>query len=86
MKAASHSSLTSLPTAQFCPQKAFSKFDTNHKSYLTKTEFKCAFIFLTGFKPSKQDMALAKSTVSADFKMNSTMFDKIMTLYMGQLQ
>ena len=30
-------------------------------------------------------MALAKSTVAADFKMNLTMFDKIMTLYMQQL-
>ena len=35
------------------------------KGYLTKTEFKCAFIFLIGMKPSSKDMELIKSFVTS---------------------
>ena len=37
-------------------EQAFAKYDTERKGFLNKTEFKCAFIFLTGMKPSKSDM------------------------------
>ena len=39
-------------------EQAFVKYDPDGKGFLTKTEFKCAFIFLTGMKPSKSDMDL----------------------------
>ncbi len=29
-------------------EKAFRKYDADQKRYLTKLEFKCAFIYLTG--------------------------------------
>jgi Ca2+-binding EF-hand superfamily protein len=45
--------------------KTFSKYDSQQKGYLTKTEFKCAFIFATGLKPSKQDMQLVKEFLQA---------------------
>ena len=35
------------------------------KGYLTKTEFKCAFIFLIGMKPSSKDMELIKQFVGS---------------------
>ena len=37
-------------------EQAFRKYDNSDKGYLTKLEFKCAFIYLTGMQPSKQDM------------------------------
>lgn len=44
-------------------QRAFHKYDVDRKNYLTKLEFKCAFIYLTGMKPSKQDMQVIKEYV-----------------------
>ena len=41
-------------------ERAFRKYDADQKGYLTKLEFKCAFIFLTGLQPSKQDMQVVK--------------------------
>jgi hypothetical protein len=38
----------------------FDKYDSGRKGFLTKTEFKCAFIFITGLKPSKDDMQVVK--------------------------
>jgi len=48
-------SLSAKPISQtaFDLHKVFAKYDTNQKGYLTKLEFKCAFIFITGLKPSK---------------------------------
>lgn len=40
--------------------KVFAKYDGGNKGFLTKTEFKCAFIFTTGLKPSKQDMQVVR--------------------------
>lgn len=40
----------------FSLQNVFNKYDHEHKGYLTKLEFKCAFIFLTGMKPTKNDI------------------------------
>ena len=40
--------------------RAYRKYDADQKGYLTKLEFKCAFIFLTGLQPSKQDMQVIK--------------------------
>ena len=37
-------------------EHAFTKYDQSGKGFLTKTEFKCAFIFLMGMKPSRRDM------------------------------
>ena len=36
-------------TAQI--EQAFLKYDQEAKGFLSKTQFKCAFIFLTGLKP-----------------------------------
>ena len=36
--------------------QAFARYDAGTKGFLTKTEFKCGFIFLTGMKPSGRDM------------------------------
>jgi Ca2+-binding EF-hand superfamily protein len=41
-------------------ERAFRKYDADQKGYLTKLEFKCAFIFLTGLQPSKQDMQVIR--------------------------
>ncbi len=43
--------------------QSFFKYDADRKHYLTKLEFKCAFIYLTGMKPSKQDMQVIKEYV-----------------------
>ncbi len=44
-------------------ERAFIKYDSESKGYLNKLEFKCAFIFLTGMQPSKQDMQVIKNYV-----------------------
>ena len=44
-------------------EQAFAKYDQTGKGFLTKTEFKCAFIFLTGMKPSKRDMDVVKDFI-----------------------
>jgi hypothetical protein len=38
---------------------AFSKYSDGLNA-LDKTQFKCAFIYLTGFKPTKDDINMAK--------------------------
>ena len=79
-------------------QRAFCKYDADRKNYLTKLEFKCAFIYLTGMKPSKQDMQVIKEYVrscsskqaddseQAEFRVESQEFDKIMALYIKQIE
>ena len=72
-------------------QQAFFKYDADHKQYLTKLEFKCSFIYLTGMKPSKQDMQVIKEYVKSttvlskkdqnEFRIEAQEFDKIMDLY-----
>ena len=58
-----------MDSLQFNSQSAFdfpivfAKYDTSQKGYLTKTEFKCAFIFVTGLKPSKQDMQVVRQFI-----------------------
>ena len=47
-------------------EQAFAKYDGHGKGFLDKTEFKCAFIFLTGFKPSRQDMDAVKEFVGGN--------------------
>ena len=42
-------------------QQAFSKYDGKRKGFLSRLEVKCAFIYLTGFKPGKQDMEIFKN-------------------------
>ena len=44
--------------------KVFNKYDAHEKGFLNKTEFKCAFIFITGLKPSKSDMQVIKQFVT----------------------
>ena len=39
-------------------EQAFARYDSEAVGFLTKTQFKCAFIFLTGMKPSRRDMDL----------------------------
>ena len=54
-------------------EDTFAKYDSQGKGFLDKTEFKCAFIFLTGMKPSKKDMVLVNQFMgfpaSAQFHM-----------------
>ena len=58
--------MNSQKTNQHQCEQAFSKYDSEAKGYLTKTEFKCAFIFLIGMKPSKKDMDLVKQFIGAN--------------------
>ena len=78
-------------------QKAFYKYDADRKQYLTKLEFKCAFIYLTGMKPSKQDMQVIREYVTSCsqsqqdndggiFRVESQEFDKVMGLYINQIE
>lgn len=53
-------------------QQAFFKYSTDHT--LDKTQFKCAFIFLTGCKPSKPDVQLAQSKMVGEFEMSFGLF------------
>ena len=39
-------------------ESAFARYDSEAVGFLDKTQFKCAFIFLTGMKPSRRDMDL----------------------------
>ncbi len=53
--------------------QAFLKYDEHRKGYLNKLELKCAFIFLTGFKPGKQDLELFKNG-NQDFHVDYDIF------------
>ncbi|TNV72146.1 hypothetical protein FGO68_gene3311 [Halteria grandinella] len=70
---------------------AFRKYSSS-RSFLTKLEFKCAFIFLTGMKSSKQDIkaiadyiSSAQGKQTAEFIVEYPEFEKIMGLYMEQI-
>ena len=62
------------------------------KGYLTKTEFKCAFIFLIGMKPSKKDMDLVKQFIwknshgqiiaNEEFAIGMNQFNQLMEVYL----
>ena len=60
---------------------AFNKYRQD-KNFLDKTEFKCAFIYLTGFKPTKEDIQVAKMTMQGNFCMNKQAFTDLMTVYL----
>ena len=63
-------------------QTAFRKY-SHDGNRINKLNFKCAFIYLTGMKPSKQDMHVIASYIGGDsFIMGWADFEKIMTLYM----
>lgn len=71
--------------------KAFAKYDKAGKGFLDKTEFKCAFIFLMGMKPSRKDMDLVNEFVgrpatSAAFQIGLHQFRSLMQTYLQQLQ
>ena len=77
-------------------ERAFRKYDADQKGYLTKLEFKCAFIYLTGLQPSKQDMQVIKQYLEAtqteaeramhgDFVMGLSEFQRVMDIYMKQI-
>eukprot|EP00347_Sterkiella_histriomuscorum_P015392 403357193 len=57
---------------QLLINQAFIKYDQGNKNYLTKLEFKCAFIYLTGMKPSKDDMLLNLSQNTLNLKGNQS--------------
>ena len=48
-------------------EAAFRKYEQG--GLLNKLQFKCAFIYLTGMSPSKQDMQLVKTYIASDFAM-----------------
>jgi hypothetical protein len=76
---------------------AFRKYSSTANT-LSKLEFKCAFIFLTGFKPSKQDIKAVADYISSTqvrqsmshtealFQVEFAEFEKIMGLYMEQIR
>ena len=71
--------------------KAFAKYDRAGKGFLDKTEFKCAFIFLMGMKPSRKDLDLVnefigRPTTSAAFQIGINQFRNLMQTYLQQLQ
>lgn len=61
-------------------KQAFFKYSQDQ--HLDKTQFKCAFIFMTGFKPTKQDVAIAKKRMAGPFEMNYLLWEEIMTAYL----
>lgn len=60
---------------------AFSKYAP--EGHLDKTGFKCAFILLTGFKPSKDDVKLACD--SLPFSLHQKAFVDLMTAYLSKI-
>jgi len=69
-------------------EKAFCKYDHGRKGHLTKLEFKCAFIYLTGYKPGTQDMQTVKQFLGnqAEFRVSLDSFAQIMQVYLDQLR
>ena len=66
----------------FSLQNAFKKYDSQNKGYLYKTEFKCAFIFLIGMRPNKDDMQVIKQFMNSnEFRMDYQTFVQIIELY-----
>lgn len=47
----------------FSIDNVFTKYDQGKKGFLTKLELKCAFIFMSGMKPTKDDMGVIKQFV-----------------------
>ena len=79
-------------------ERAFRKYDADQKGYLNKLEFKCAFIFLTGLQPSKQDMVVIRQYMESTktegermqgmgsaFLMGWGEFQRVMDIYMRQI-
>ena len=76
-------------------EQAFAKYDSDMKGYLTKTEFKCAFIFLIGMKPSKKDMDLVKQFIwnnshgqiiaNEEFAIGMNQFNQLMEVYLNSV-
>ena len=78
-------------------ENAFCKYDPDMKGYLTKTEFKCAFIFLIGMKPSSKDMELIKNFVGTfshgqilgeenEFAIGLNQFSQLMETYVDSAE
>ena len=59
---------------------AFAKYSQN--GLLEKHQFKCAFIYLTGFKPTRDDLQLAKLKSEG---MSLRDFSNLMTVYLQQM-
>lgn len=65
---------------------AFEKYTLDGK-HLDKLRFKCAFIYLTGLSPTKDDMAVIRNFLgSEEFLMDSSQFSRIMGLYLQEIE
>lgn len=45
-------------------EQIFNKFAQENENILNKQEFKCAFIFYFGLKPSKEDIMITKEFIN----------------------
>ena len=45
-------------------EQIFNKFAQENENALNKQEFKCAFIFYFGLKPSKEDIMITKEFIN----------------------
>ena len=72
---------------------AFRKY-SNGSTSMSKLQFKCAFVYVTGMKPSKQDMQVVTSYMESTlppgqrrpFNMEWKEFEKVMGIYIQQIE